>query len=149
MTAHHVLEAQNLYVIYKNEAKPGRWSPPNSRLHLPLPDADKTTVQAFDLGLLSVEPEKEPYPALPLSDRTDFDTGESIGVYGFFDTGAAYKVMGKEYVTSLLTSGIVSGQFKLGDATEDVGSRLILVTAGPGSSGSPVFELKSGKVWAW
>lgn len=101
----------------------------------------------WDIGVLQVQaPQKTFYP-LQLSKKTRFRRGEPIAQYGYYDQGVRYKVGEITGLNGLLTTGVVSASTTIRIGHLELGSRLILdISAGPGSSGSPVFDPETAEV---
>jgi len=102
---------------------------------------DPRMKHAWDIGVLQVQaPQKTFYP-LALSKKVQFRRGEPIAQYGYYDQGVKYKVGSITGLNGLLTTGVVSASTNIRIGHIEMGSRLILdISAGPGSSGSPVFD---------
>ncbi|MCF6286546.1 MAG: serine protease, partial [Candidatus Hydrogenedentes bacterium] len=101
----------------------------------------------WDIGVLQVQaPQKEFHP-LRLSKKIRFRRGEAIAQYGYYDQGVKYKVGAITGLNGLLTTGIVSAATNIRIGHIEMGSRLILdISAGPGSSGSPVFDPATAEI---
>jgi S1-C subfamily serine protease len=101
----------------------------------------------WDIGVLQVQAPQKTFHPLTLSDKLRFRRGEPIAQYGFYDQGVKYKVGSITGLNGLLTTGVVSASTNIRIGHIEMGSRLILdISAGPGSSGSPVFDPDSGDV---
>jgi hypothetical protein len=82
-----------------------------------------------------------------LSRKLQFRRGEPIAQYGYYDQGVKYKVGSFTGLNGLLTTGVVSASTNIRIGPIEMGSRLILdISAGPGSSGSPVFDPDTGEI---
>jgi len=101
----------------------------------------------WDIGVLQVQAPQKTYYPLALSAKTHFRRGEPIAQYGYFDQGVRYKVGSITGLNGLLTTGVVSAATNIRIGHLEMGSRLILdISAGPGSSGSPVFDPDTGEI---
>jgi len=101
----------------------------------------------WDIGVLQVQAPQKSYYPLSLSSKTHFRRGEPIAQYGFYDQGVKYKVGSIMGLNGLLTTGVVSAATNIRIGHLEMGSRLILdISAGPGSSGSPVFDPETGEI---
>ena len=108
---------------------------------------DPRMKHSWDIGVLQVQaPQKTFYP-LALSKKIRFRRGEPIAQFGYYDQGVKYKVGDITGLNGLLTTGIVSAATNIRIGPIEMGSRLILdISAGPGSSGSPVFDPDTAEV---
>jgi S1-C subfamily serine protease len=101
----------------------------------------------WDIAALKVD---RTYPRIHparLSDKGYFRMGYAVAAYGFFEHGQGYTIGTKLRISGLLTRGIVSSAHALVVGERTLGTRFVLdITAGPGSSGGPVFDPMDGKV---
>lgn len=101
----------------------------------------------WDIGVLQVQAPQKTYHPLALSRKTHFRRGEPIAQYGYYDQGVRYKVGSITGLNGLLTTGVVSASTNIRIGHLEMGSRLILdISAGPGSSGSPVFDPNTAEI---
>jgi len=101
----------------------------------------------WDIGVLQVQAPQKTYHPLTLSTKTHFRRGEPIAQYGYYDQGVRYKVGSITGLNGLLTTGVVSASTNIRIGHLEMGSRLILdISAGPGSSGSPVFDPHTAEI---
>lgn len=108
---------------------------------------DPRMKHSWDMGVLQVHAPRKTFPAVNLSSKIQFRRGEPIAQYGYYDQGVKYKVGAITGLNGLLTTGVVSAATHIRIGHLDLGSRLILdISAGPGSSGSPVFDPLSGDI---
>lgn len=108
---------------------------------------DPRMKHAWDIGVLQVQAPQKTYHPLRLSTKTHFRRGEPIAQYGYYDQGVKYQVGDLIGLNGLLTTGVVSASTNIRIGHLELGSRLILdISAGPGSSGSPVFDPETAEV---
>lgn len=144
-TAGHVTEGVAKFIIYKGNVY--ECEVIKNNLILTYGSAPPLKRLVWDIGLLQAKGiDSPPSPAI-LSTRVSFVPGEGLAVYGYYDRGTTIQVEGQDHIAALLTKGIVSATFSISFGGQEFGSRLVLdITAGPGSSGSPVFDPKTGEV---
>jgi S1-C subfamily serine protease len=101
----------------------------------------------WDIGVLQVRAPQKTFQPVELSRKLQFRRGEPIAQYGYYDQGVKYKVGSFTGLNGLLTTGVVSAATNIRIGPIEMGSRLILdISAGPGSSGSPVFDPDTGEI---
>lgn len=101
----------------------------------------------WDIGVLQVQAPQKVFSPVDLSKKLHFRRGEPIAQYGYYDQGVKYKVGALTGLNGLLTTGVVSASTNIRIGHIEMGSRLILdISAGPGSSGSPVFDPDNGEI---
>lgn len=143
LTAAHVVPYQPLFTVFDNKIRSLTVVLPELKLN----NAAGALVYKYDIALLGIQGDEIEFPCVTLSTKTRFDPGEPVAIWGFYQQGSNFQV-GKDNKTSaLLTVGVVSCAFYMSAGEEEWGSRLWLdITAGPGSSGSPVFNPETGEV---
>lgn len=157
LTAAHSTKDGAVFISYENRVLPcsvvrdnWEWSA----------SAEEKLGAELDFAVLQVDEEGLSFPSLSFSDRISFPVGLSVATYSYFDAGVKYDIGPRKMLSGLLTTGIISAAFGFRAETDEeadetsrrgpaveLTTRLVLqITAGPGSSGAPVFDLQTGKV---
>lgn len=144
-TASHVAQLANKWVLYDGVLL--ECDVLVKQLTINKEKDDPRMKHDWDIGVLQVQaPQKTFYP-LNLSPKLQFRRGEPIAQYGYYDQGVKHKVGAITGLNGLLTTGVVSASTNIRIGHIEMGSRLILdISAGPGSSGSPVFDPETAEV---
>jgi len=144
-TAAHVARLEECWILYDGVLLECSVRAP--QLTINKEKEDPRMRHEWDIGVLEVAAPQKVFHPLPLSRRTQFRRGEPIAQYGYYDQGVKYKVGSITGLNGLLTTGVVSASTNIRVGHLDLGSRLILdISAGPGSSGSPVFDPDTGEI---
>lgn len=144
-TASHVARLQHKWVLY--DAMLLECDVVVEQLTINKEKEDPRMKHEWDIGVLQVRAPRKTFPPVALSRKLQFRRGEPIAQYGYYDQGVKYKVGSFTGLNGLLTTGVVSAATNIRIGTIEMGSRLILdISAGPGSSGSPVFDPDTGEI---
>lgn len=144
-TASHVARLEHKWVLY--DAVLLECDVMVEQLTINKEKDDPRMKHAWDIGVLQVQAPQKTFEPLALSRKTQFRRGEPIAQYGYYDQGVKYKVGDITGLNGLLTTGIVSASTNIRIGHLELGSRLILdISAGPGSSGSPVFDPDTAEI---
>ncbi len=101
----------------------------------------------WDVAVLRVAADVSDCSPVFLSTRESFRIGEPVATLGYFDEGTTERIGSTSYTKPLLTLGTIGAVFGITLPKRYLGTRLALdITAGPGSSGSPVFDPATGDV---
>jgi len=148
LTAAHAVTADKLYVVYNGNILHTQVVIPQFQVTYSTGKEDSTNqIHKCDMAVLGVKKDAGPYPSVRLSQRIDAQRGEPVATLGFYESGSEFEIEGRRKITSLLTLGTISGRFDMKVGEHDLGDMLVIdVTAGPGSSGSPVFDPSTGEV---
>ncbi|NQV19454.1 MAG: trypsin-like peptidase domain-containing protein [Armatimonadetes bacterium] len=143
LTASHIAQIPELFASFYNKLYKCQVIIEQFTVNKDNPDISKRL--NWDIGLLKIDA-KDTKP-VKLSGKKDFRVGEQIAMIGFFERGASKKVGTTTTIKDILTVGYISSVFPISLGDVYLGTRLVLdITAGPGSSGSPIFELENGEV---
>jgi len=142
-TAAHLVQSGTVMIPLKGKGIPCRV------LYDSFEVRGSNTVIEWDIALLKAEGAEELIHAVKLSEQRKFRIGDPIATFGFFDRGFTYTIGNTAIISGLLTKGIISFHHALVIGTEIHGTRFVVdMTAGPGSSGSPLFDPETGSVIA-
>ncbi len=105
-------------------------------------------MDSYDLSLYQgPEPKAHKGGHARLGDRRKFKIGERVASVSYYRQGFTIKFGPFKTLTPLLTTGVISARQFVSSGGRVLGSRFVLdITAGPGSSGAPVFLQDSGDV---
>lgn len=144
-TASHVARLEHKWVLYDGTLL--ECDVMAEQLTINKEKDDPRMKHAWDIGVLQVQAPQKTFHPIGLSNKLHFRRGEPIAQYGYYDQGVKYKVGSITGLNGLLTTGIVSAATNIRIGHIEMGSRLILdISAGPGSSGSPVFDPETGDI---
>ena len=144
-TAAHVARLEHKWVLYEGVLL--ECDVMAQQLTINKEKDDPRMKHEWDIGVLQVQAPQKTYHPVALSRKSHFRRGEPIAQYGYYDQGVRYKVGSITGLNGLLTTGVVSASTNIRIGHLEMGSRLILdISAGPGSSGSPVFDPDTAEI---
>jgi len=144
LTASHVAKKPELYASFRNKLYKCQIIVERFTVNKDNPNKSKRL--NWDVGLLKIKA-KDTKPLI-LSSKKEFHIGEQIAIIGYFEGGTSKKVGKTTTIKSILTIGYISTVFPINAGGVYLGTRFVLdITAGPGSSGSPVIDIENGRVF--